>query len=111
MKALAKTQPGKGASLIDLPIPTPVDNEVLIRVECSAICGGDIHLYNWTPSAVSSLRPDTTFPILMGHEIAGTIVAVGDKVNKSRIGQRVAYETHPIAENVTCVGWVMNMCV
>jgi threonine 3-dehydrogenase len=95
MKAIAKTQPGKGASLINLPTPTPTDNEVLIKVECSAICGSDIHLYNWASSVNSTLQPNIVFPVLMGHEMAGTIVAVGDKVSKDRIGQRVAYETHP----------------
>jgi threonine 3-dehydrogenase len=93
MKAIAKTQSGKGASLIDAPIPTPTDNGVLIKVECSAICGTDIHLYNWEPS-VAIMWPNMVFPFVMGHEIAGTIVAVGDKVSQSRIGQRVAFETH-----------------
>jgi threonine 3-dehydrogenase len=95
MKAIAKTQPGKGASLIDLPVPTPTGNEVLIKVECSAICGGDIDLYNWSPSAISFYQLDIASSILMGHEMAGTIVAVGDKVSQNRIGQRVAFETHP----------------
>jgi threonine 3-dehydrogenase len=96
MKAIAKTQPGKGASLINLPIPKPIDNEVLIKVEYSAICGGDIHFYNWASGEVSFfLGPDQVFPCVMGHELAGTIVEVGDKVSKSRIGQRVAFETHP----------------
>jgi threonine 3-dehydrogenase len=93
MKAIAKTQPGKGVALIDMPIPTPIENEVLIKVECSAICGTDIHLYNWASSAVG-LYPDMIFPSVMGHEMAGTIVKVGDKVSQSRIGQRVALETH-----------------
>jgi threonine 3-dehydrogenase len=96
MKAIAKTQPGKGASLINLPIPTPMDHEVLIKVEYSAICGGDIHFYNWAPSEVSFfLGPNPVFPCVMGHEMAGTIVAVGNQVSQSRIGQRVAFETHP----------------
>jgi threonine 3-dehydrogenase len=94
MKAIAKTQQGKGASLINIPIPTPTDNEVLIKVECSAICGTDIHIYNWSPSGVYFLQPNMVFPYVMGHEMAGTIVAVGDKVSKGRIGQRVVFETH-----------------
>jgi threonine 3-dehydrogenase len=95
MKAIAKTQPGKGASLIDLPIPTPIDNEVLIKVECTAICGGDIHFYNWDQAAVNFfMGPEPEFPCVMGHEMAGAIVAVGDKVSQSRIGQRVTLETH-----------------
>jgi threonine 3-dehydrogenase len=93
MKAIAKTQPGKGVFLIDAPIPKPMDNGVLIKVECSAICGTDIHIYNWSPSAIG-FYPNMIFPFIMGHEIAGTIVAVGDKVSQSRIGQRVAFETH-----------------
>jgi threonine 3-dehydrogenase len=92
MKAIAKTKPEKGAALIDLPIPAPIDNEVLVKVECTAICGGDIHLYDWD---MSVLQPDIVFPFVLGHEIAGTIVAAGDRVSKSRIGQRVAFETHP----------------
>jgi threonine 3-dehydrogenase len=96
MKVIAKTQQKKGASLINLPIPIPTDNEVLIKVEYSAICGGDIHHYKWSPCALSFfLHPSRVFPFVMGHEIAGTIVAVGDKVSKNRIGQRVAFETHP----------------
>jgi threonine 3-dehydrogenase len=94
MKAIAKTQPGKGASLIDLPVPTPTGNEVLIKVECSAICGTDIHQYHWAASALV-FEPNPVFPMVMGHELAGTIVAVGEQVNPSRIGQRVAFETHP----------------
>jgi threonine 3-dehydrogenase len=93
LKVIAKIQRGKGASLIDLPIPTPTGNEVLLKVERSAICGTDIHFYQWASSAVI-LYSDIVFPFAMGHEVAGTIVAVGDKVNQSRIGQRVALETH-----------------
>jgi threonine 3-dehydrogenase len=92
MKAIAKTKPEKGAALIDLPMPTPTGNEVLVKVECTAICGGDIHLYDWD---MSVLQPDIIFPFVLGHEMSGTIVAVGDGVSKSRIGQRVAFETHP----------------
>jgi threonine 3-dehydrogenase len=87
-----QSQPERGATLIDLPIPTPTGNEVLVKVECTAICGGDIHLYVWD---MPVLQPDIVFPFVMGHEMAGTIVAVGDKVSPSRIGQRVAFETHP----------------
>ena len=93
MKAIAKMEPGKGVSLIDVSVPEPKDNEVLIKVESSAICGTDIHLYNWESSAVGFLT-GKPFPAVIGHEMAGTIVAIGDKVSKSRLGQRVALETH-----------------
>jgi threonine 3-dehydrogenase len=93
VKAIAKTQQGKGALLIDLPTPTPTDNEVLIKLECSAICGTDIHLYHWTPSA-ACLYSNLVYPVIFGHEMAGTIVAVGNKVSQTKIGQRVAFEPH-----------------
>jgi threonine 3-dehydrogenase len=112
MKAIAKTHSGKGASLIDLPIPKPTDNEVLIKVECSAICGTDIHLYNWEPSALVFQPANPVFPIVMGHEMAGTIVAVGAKVSQSRIGQRVAFETHPYCgECYLCRTGNKHVCV
>jgi threonine 3-dehydrogenase len=94
MKAIAKTQPGRGAALIDLPVPVPVDDEVLVKIECSAICGTDIHYYNWAPSALV-FQPNLAFPFVFGHEMSGTIVAVGDKVRQKKTGQRVAMETHP----------------
>ena len=95
MKAIAKTKPIRGAELIDIPKPVPTGNEVLIKVEYSAICGGDIHLYNWTESAAKSIPAETQWPFVLGHEIAGTVVEVGANVSESRIGQRVTYETHP----------------
>jgi threonine 3-dehydrogenase len=111
MKAIAKTQQGKGASLIDVSVPKPTDNEVLIKVECSAICGTDIHFYNWAPSSFA-FRPNMVFPVLMGHELAGTIVAVGDQVGKSKIGQRVAFETHPYCgECYLCRTGHKNVCL
>jgi threonine 3-dehydrogenase len=111
MKAIAKTQPGKGASLIDLPIPTPTDNEVLIKVECAAICGTDIHIYNWAPTALM-LEPNMAFPFVMGHEIAGTIVAVGAKISPSRIGQRVTLEGHAYCgECYTCRTGHKHVCL
>jgi threonine 3-dehydrogenase len=57
----------------------------MTKVECSAIGGSDIHLYNWDFSTLI-FHLNVAFPFLMGHEMAGTIVAVGDKVSKSRIG-------------------------
>jgi threonine 3-dehydrogenase len=58
-----------------------------------------IPLLYWEPTAVNFfLGSNRVFPVVMGHEIAGTIVAVGDKVSQSRIGQRVAFETHPYCE-------------
>ncbi len=111
MKAIAKIKPGKGVSLIDIPIPEPKDNEVLIKVESSAICGTDIHLYNWDLCATGFLT-GIPFPAVIGHEMAGTVVAVGDKVNQSRIGQRVSFETHPYCgECYMCRSGNRHICI
>ena len=111
MRAIVKIQPVRGAELIDLPIPEPAENEVLIQVERSAICGGDIHPYIWNSNASNFYSLDK-FPLMMGHEIAGRIIAVGDNVNKSRTGQRVAYETHPYCgECYMCRSGNRHLCV
>lgn len=112
MKAIAKTEPGEGASLIRLSVPVPIGNEVLIKVECSAICGGDIHFYKWAPSEVKFFMPDNKFPCVMGHEMSGTIVAIGEKVVNKRVGQRVAFETHPFCgECYLCKTGSSHVCL
>ncbi|MGD9154773.1 MAG: alcohol dehydrogenase catalytic domain-containing protein [Bacillota bacterium] len=110
MKAIAKTQPGKGASLINLPTPTPTDNEVLIKVECSAICGSDIHLYNWASSVNSTLQPNIVFPVLMGHEMAGTIVSV-IRSAKTESDKGSLMKPIRIVANATYARRAINMCV
>ncbi|MDQ3126369.1 MAG: alcohol dehydrogenase catalytic domain-containing protein, partial [Pseudomonadota bacterium] len=47
MKALAKTKPGVGLELIDAPIPVAGPEDVLIKVHRTAVCGTDIHIWNW----------------------------------------------------------------
>ena len=59
MRALRKETPSPGYKLVtDLPVPEPVDDEVLIKVDMVGICGSDIALYNWTSVAQVELVPE-----------------------------------------------------
>lgn len=90
MKALIKDQPEKGATLKDLPVPQIGDDDLLIRVRAAAICGTDIHIYQWNKYASSRIK----LPLLFGHEYAGEVVDVGKNVANFKNGDRVAAETH-----------------
>ncbi|KAK0339147.1 hypothetical protein LTR94_035790, partial [Friedmanniomyces endolithicus] len=91
MKALAKTGPVPGLELIDAPVPTAGPEDVLIRVHRTAVCGTDIHIWNWDEWSQKTVPT----PMITGHEFAGEIVAVGKDVDRPlKIGQRVSAEGH-----------------
>ena len=64
MKALIKDKPGRGATLTDRPIPRVGDNDLLVKVHAAAVCGTDIHIYQWNEYASSRIK----LPLLFGHE-------------------------------------------
>ena len=90
MRALAKTAAGPGAELVDRPVPVPADGEVLLAVEAASICGTDLHLFTWDEWAAENLEP----PRILGHELAGTVVATGRGVTRVREGDLVGVESH-----------------
>src|SRR4051794_1917570 len=79
--------PGK-VVLEERPVPTPGPGEVLIRIGSVGICGSDVHYYQHGRIAEYVVRE----PLILGHEAGGQIVAVGDGVDSTRVGQRVALE-------------------
>ena len=96
MQALAKTRPTEGLELIEAPIPQPGPTDVLIRVKRTAICGTDIHIWNWDEWS----QKNVPVPMITGHEFAGEIVEIGAEVNRPlKIGQRVSAEGHVIDLN------------
>ena len=96
MKALAKTKPGVGLELIDAPIPVAGPEDVLIRVHRTAVCGTDIHIWNWDEWS----QKNVPVPMITGHEFAGEIVAIGKDVDRRlSVGQRVSAEGHVIDLN------------
>lgn len=96
MKALAKTQAAPGLTLIEAPTPKPGPEDVLIRVKRAAICGTDLHIYNWDEWAQKTIKP----PLITGHEFSGEIVEIGRAVTRPLfVGQRVSGEGHIIDQN------------
>ena len=93
MKALAKLQPEVGIWMHDVPIPTIGHNDLLIKIVKTAICGTDVHIYNWDYWSQQTVPLNMT----IGHEYAGVVAAVGAEVTGFAIGDRVSGEGH-----VTC---------
>ena len=91
MRALRKVERAAGAELVEIPVPAPGDDEILVRVHGASICGTDLHIYDWNEWAEKRIGD---VPMTFGHEMAGTVVAVGDEVHHLQAGVFVAAETH-----------------
>ena len=85
MKALVKKYAEEGLWLEDVPIPEIAGNEVLIKIHKTAICGTDVHIYNWDDWAQKTIN----VPMVSGHEYAGEIVEIGANVTGLNIGDIV----------------------
>ncbi len=81
MKSVWMAKPAE-LEIRDIPIPEITDEEVLVKIEYAGICGSDMHIYN----NVHSFRFP---PVIVGHEVAGTVVKAGEKVNRLKVGDRV----------------------
>jgi len=90
MKALVKAKAEPGIWMERVPVPEPGPNDVLIKVKKSAICGTDVHIYNWDKWAQATIP----VPMVVGHEFSGEIADVGSAVTKYKVGQRVSGEGH-----------------
>jgi len=90
MNALVKAAPGKGLTLTQVPIPEPGMGEVRIKVHKTAICGTDVHIYNWDPWSEQNIKP----PMVVGHEYVGEIDKLGPGVEAYHVGQLVSGEGH-----------------
>lgn len=92
MKALVKAAPEQGLWLQMMPVPEPGPNEVLIKVRKSAICGTDVHIWNWDEWSAKTVP----VPMVVGHEFCGQIVDCGPGAQKYKIGTRVSAEGHVV---------------
>jgi threonine 3-dehydrogenase len=93
MRALVKAKREPGIWMQDLPVPEVGHNDALIRVRKAAICGTDIHIYNWDEWAQRTIP----VPMAIGHEFTGEVVEVGSEVRGLKPGDRVSGEGH-----ITC---------
>src|SRR5262245_49743647 len=85
MKAIVVRRPGglDAMSLETVPDPVPEERDVVIRVEACGVCMHDIAVRNGT------LKAGVQMPCILGHEISGTVVAVGTRVKRFKPGERV----------------------
>ena len=90
MKALVKDKAEVGLKLKEVDVPKIKADEVLIKVKATAICGTDIHIWNWDAWASKTIKP----PMTVGHEFMGEIVDVGSSVKNLSLGNRVSAESH-----------------
>ena len=93
MKALAKLKAEPGIWMTETAVPEIGHNDVLIKIRKTAICGTDMHIYQWDEWSQATVP----VPMVTGHEYAGEIVALGSEVRGYEIGDRVSGEGH-----ITC---------
>lgn len=102
MKAARINQPGQ-MEMIDIPVPVPAENEVVVRVMASGICGTDIHIFRGEYLG--------SYPVIPGHEFAGVVEKVGSLVTRYQPGDRVAVEPNISCNNcVNCLNNRQNFC-
>lgn len=93
MKALVKKSKKPGIWMDEVPVPDFGPNDVLIKIQKTAICGTDIHIYNWDEWASKTIP----VPMVVGHEYVGTVEAFGENVQDVNVGELVSGEGH-----ITC---------
>ena len=90
MKALVKKFAQKGLWLEDVAEPTVGVNDVKIKIHKTAICGTDLHIYNWDEWSQNTIKT----PMTIGHEYVGEIVEIGENVRRCKVGDVVSGEGH-----------------
>lgn len=107
MKAIVKHHRGKGAELQTVDIPQINDDEVLIQVKATSICGTDVHIYSWDEWSESRVKP----PYVFGHEFAGIVVEAGNNVTNVSEGDHVSAETHIVCGHCPqCLTGNLHIC-
>jgi len=94
MKALVKEKSEVGLKLQEVATPKIKSDEVLIKVKTTAICGTDLHIWNWDNWASKTIKP----PMTVGHEFMGEIIEIGSAVEGLTLGDRVSAESHMVGQ-------------
>jgi threonine 3-dehydrogenase len=98
MKALVKSKAEEGLWMEDVPVPEIGPNDLLVKIKKTAICGTDVHIYNWDKWSQKTIP----VPMVTGHEFVGEVAEIGSAVKGFKTGDRVSGEGH-----VTC-GYCRN---
>jgi threonine 3-dehydrogenase len=108
MKALVKAKNEPGLWLQDIPIPEIGKNEVLIKILRTAICGTDVHIYNWDAWAQKTIP----VPMPVGHEFVGIVAEVGENVHDFKQGDVVSGEGHLVCGHCrNCLAGRRHLCM
>ena len=108
MKALVKRKKEKGLWIEDVPAPGVGDGDVLIKVRQTAICGTDVHIYEWNDWA----RKTIPVPMHVGHEFVGEIVGLGKSVQGLSLGEKVSGEGHLVCGHCrNCRAGHRHLCI
>lgn len=107
MKALVKKEPKHGLSMEDVPVPEIGGNDVLIKIDKTAICGTDIHIFNWDRWAQKTIKT----PLIIGHEFVGTVAEVAGNVRDVESGELVSGEGHIVCGRCrNCLAGRRHLC-
>ncbi len=98
MQALVKKEAKPGLWMADVPVPDIGPNDLLVKIKKTAICGTDLHIYNWDQWSQKTIP----VPMVVGHEFFGVVSQVGSAVSGFKVGDRVSGEGH-----ITC-GYCRN---
>lgn len=107
MKALVKSRSEPGLWLEEVPMPDIGINDVLIKVDRTAVCGTDLHIFRWDAWAQNTIP----VPMAIGHEFVGEIVTVGTNVADFRPGDLVSGEGHVVCGRCrNCLAGRRHLC-
>jgi len=107
MKALTKKKPEHGLWMEDVPVPEVGTNDVLIKIQKAAICGTDIHIFNWDRWSQKTIKT----PLVIGHEFVGTVEKIGGNVHDVEIGELVSGEGHIVCGRCrNCLAGRRHLC-
>jgi len=107
MMALVKKEPKPGLTLAEVPIPSTEPGQVKISILKAAICGTDLHIYNWDEWSQRTIKT----PQIIGHEFVGEIVELGDGVSEYKIGDIVSGEGHIVCKTCrNCMAGRLHLC-
>lgn len=108
MKALVKKSKERGIWMDDVPEPAMGDNDVLIKIKKTAICGTDVHIYKWDAWAQKTIP----VPMHVGHEFVGEIAKMGKNVQGLQLGERVSGEGHIVCGHCrNCRAGHRHLCI
>ncbi len=107
MQALVKAKAEEGLWLQEVPVPEIGINDVLIKIQKTAICGTDVHIYNWDEWAQKTIP----VPMPVGHEFVGHVAEIGGNVHDFKPGDLVSGEGHVVCGRCrNCLAGRRHLC-